>query len=1008
MIYYLWNFLYTEELQQKDKGSLMKNLNKQSLINNLHQFGVILLISFIAACGGGGTEEDVGLSDSFTLTVTNQGNGVVTSSPSGINCGDDCTESYQQGSQITLTATADEGYAFSGWSGACSGMDSCVITINKNESVTAQFEQTSSQNFDLSIQITGSGTITSAPSGINCTSNCNASFADGTNITLTASPASGFEFVSWSGACSGSGSCAVTMDENQSVSALFQTVSANNFTLSVTTVGNGTVTSTPAGIDCGSNCTQTYSEGTAVSLVATAASGYQFVSWGNACNGSGDCNVQMTDDLSVSATFEVVSSEVFTLNVTSSSGGTVTSSPAGINCGSDCTEDFQNGTQVILFATPDAGFKLDSWGGACTGVSDCSLTITSDLSATATFVEDNGQNGNLAIADMGMFDINFGDVFTFQPNITGNATICRKDIGHDDVKVDSETGFISWDTSSLNFGRGFYIRIKCSNATESVFASMVVHVDKSGTSQLRVAGQNGVSPYIGVAGQAMTSGDTIVFPDGLYPVSVDRNESYENAFKTTSPTDGTANQYSTIISGTPGGAVINGEPHDGIVKQKNAFQLSTNNYVAIVGFVVKNVQRSSFTTEGNSNRLLIDFVGAQGAGTWLQPCSNFSEAASGKCSNAGMRVNGGTPVFQNSYDWGHNRYGIMTRSTSGSITRRSLVRLDEHKGDQPYGGFSNYCDTLHLSQDNIVFDSLAIAAPHYKNYAGLEAYPATGCESTPSTLKTVGLLAINNDLSLSLMDSKAGPGHVWDNIVSYDSEGTCTPQTNRCGRWLLQSDKSVTVTNSFFGMARGFEGGTGIGGAFGDNITLESSVTVSDVPGVSDFGTAPVYLPQTLLYHRGVYDTFYGDAGYDTLTTSRRWPIAGEDIIASNMRAYRNPTAFKVGGGTVDINGDRGATAAGENMSEYFWGYTNNKVPPLVVRVKAKGAINRVAWEHLSGSRRDSVTGWKVICVSTGSVLATQSIEQLVYNDDSSCQQYGVRAIYADGESGIAYVESPE
>lgn len=77
----------------------------------------------------------------------------------------------------------------------------------------------------------------------------------------------------------------------------------------------------------------------------------------------------------------------------------------------------------------------------------------------------------------------------------------------------------------------------------------------------------------------------------------------------------------------------------------------------------------------------------------------------------------------------------MTRSTTGSITRRSFVRfvrLDEHKGDQPFGGFSDYCDTAYLSQDNTIFDSLAIAAPHYKNYAGSTAFPATGCENTPS------------------------------------------------------------------------------------------------------------------------------------------------------------------------------------------------------------------------------------------------------------------------------------
>ena len=613
-----------------------------------------------------------------------------------------------------------------------------------------------------------------------------------------------------------------------------------------------------------------------------------------------------------------------------------------------------------------------------------------------------------SIAAMGMHEVNHGDVFVYDPLITGDIVMCRKDLGHDDVTVDSETGRIVWDTSGLEFGRGFHVRIKCSNYAGAGYASMVVHVDKSGTSRLRVAGQDGVSPYVGVAGRAMNSGDTIVFPDGVYPVSVSGNESYENAFKTNSPTSGSNDQFSTLIAESPGGVLISGAPRNGIPKQKNAFQLAAVSRVAIVGMVVKDIRRESFTAEAGADRLLIDFLGTAGAGTNGEPCSNFSEAGNGWCSKAGLRVNGGTPLIQHSYDWGQNRYGIMTRSTSGSVTRRSFVRLDEHRGDQPYGGFSDYCDSAHLSQDNTVFDSLAIAAPFYKNYAGLSAFPATGCENMSSDLKTAGLLAVNNDLSLSLMDSKAGPAHIWEYIVSYDSEGTCTPQTNQCGNWLLQADKQAIVSNSFFGQARGFQGSTS-GAAFGNAVTLESSVTIDDVPGVSDRGQRPEYLPESLLYYRGRADTFFGDPGYDSPTTVRRWPIGGEDIIAANMRSYSNPSAFAVGGGTVNIDGDRGGAASNETLSEYFWGMLNDQIPPLAVRVKAKATFNRVAWEHHSSWRRTLVTGWKVICVSSGnSELASLPENQLQFNDTSGCTDYGIRALYGNGESGIAYIESPE
>ncbi len=610
-----------------------------------------------------------------------------------------------------------------------------------------------------------------------------------------------------------------------------------------------------------------------------------------------------------------------------------------------------------------------------------------------------------SIEDMGLHEVPLGETFEFSPVISGEVAVCRKDLGHDDVAVDSETGQIRWDTAGLSFGRGFHIRIKCSNYAGSSYASMVVHVDNTGNSRLRVAGEDGLSANLRDASLSMASGDTIVFPDGIYPISTSGDESYENAFKETTPTAGSPGQFSTVIARSPGGVEVTGEAHDGIPTQKNGFQLAGPQYVALVGFVSRDAQRASFIAS-TSSRVLLDFMGTQGTGTEGRPCSNFQEASEGVCSQAGLRVNGGSPLIQSSYDWGHNRYGIMTRSSDASLTRRSFVRLDEHRGDQPYGGFSDYCDTQHLSQDNTVFDSLSETAPHYKNYAGLSAFPATDCESNPATLSTSGLLAVNNELSLSLMDSEAGPTHVWDHIVSYDSEGTCTPQTNRCGAWLLQSANPIRVEDSFFGLARGFEGGTQ-GPAF-LNAELADSVVISDVPGQPDQGTAPQYLPSSLLYFRGRSDTFYGDAGYDVLTEARRWPVPGEDIIARNMAAYHNPEAIIVGGGTMDLRGDRGATAQGESISEYLWAYLDDLIPPLVVRVKSVSGGQRVAWEHHSSERRDLVTGWRISCMDGGEEQPLETVpeSQLVFVDDSGCSQFAVRAEYEAGLSGIAYVES--
>ncbi|MFN2485044.1 MAG: hypothetical protein ABR609_00205 [Acidimicrobiia bacterium] len=75
----------------------------------------------------------------FALTVTKSGQGSVSSAPSGIKCGRDCSESYAAGTAVVLTAKAGRGYSFTGWSGACSGTGTCTVTMNAAKTVTATF-----------------------------------------------------------------------------------------------------------------------------------------------------------------------------------------------------------------------------------------------------------------------------------------------------------------------------------------------------------------------------------------------------------------------------------------------------------------------------------------------------------------------------------------------------------------------------------------------------------------------------------------------------------------------------------------------------------------------------------------------------------------------------------------------------------------------------------------------------------------------------------------------------
>ncbi len=120
------------------------------------------------------------------------------------------------------------------------------------------------------------------------------------------------------------GVASVTAASGGKTGAATVTVPSHSLEVSREGTGKGTVTSTPAGIHCGSAC-----------FVLSGAPAHTLTVWKS---GTGD--------------------------------GTVTSSPAGIACGADCTEDFPEGIWVTLTASASSGSRFLRWSGACTGTED--------------------------------------------------------------------------------------------------------------------------------------------------------------------------------------------------------------------------------------------------------------------------------------------------------------------------------------------------------------------------------------------------------------------------------------------------------------------------------------------------------------------------------------------------------------------------------------------------------------------------------------------------------------
>lgn len=164
--------------------------------------------------------------------------------------------------------------------------------------------------------------------------------------------------------------------------------------LSITRTGPGNVTATPAGVSCsskysivpGSTCLTYNKPGVTITLTATPTPGNLFLGWGGACKGtSAKCLLTLTQDTSVTAKFAVPQ---YSLSVTKSSQGseTVSSSPAGINCGSVCSAKYNKGTNVTLTAAPvHCISEFSNWGPGCSGFPGCTLAINQDTQVSAYF-----------------------------------------------------------------------------------------------------------------------------------------------------------------------------------------------------------------------------------------------------------------------------------------------------------------------------------------------------------------------------------------------------------------------------------------------------------------------------------------------------------------------------------------------------------------------------------------------------------------------------------------------
>ncbi len=168
------------------------------------------------------------------LTVTKNGAGTGTVRCEAQEGLETCKHSYPKGTELALIAEPEPGSSFAGFSAGTGSAASCatapcLFTIEANSSLTATFSPTAKSKFKLTVSKSGAGVGTvkggspAEPNTIDCGTGagCEHEYEEGAVVTLTHEASAGSEFKEWTGACTGSGTCKVTMSEARTVGAVF-------------------------------------------------------------------------------------------------------------------------------------------------------------------------------------------------------------------------------------------------------------------------------------------------------------------------------------------------------------------------------------------------------------------------------------------------------------------------------------------------------------------------------------------------------------------------------------------------------------------------------------------------------------------------------------------------------------------------------------------------------------------------------------------------------------------
>ena len=274
---------------------------------------------------------------------------------------------YDAGTALNLVATPDNGYRFLQWSDGNLQAERTIVLM-QDTVLSAMFELIPTvveYTLTVNTAVGGSTNLTGTMT-----------YEEGAQVTLVATPDAGYTFTKWAfedKTESTDNPLFLTMTEDMTVTPVFtEKTPEPTYTLTVNTVGNGTVTCDPQA--------DTYQRGTIITLTATPAEGWHFVQWSDGDKGTTH-RIVITQDMVITATFEedIPEPTYYTLTVNKEGQGTVTVTQQ--------QDKYEAGTTVTLEAVPAEGWQFKQWEDGTTNTIR-TLTMTADKTVAATFVED--------------------------------------------------------------------------------------------------------------------------------------------------------------------------------------------------------------------------------------------------------------------------------------------------------------------------------------------------------------------------------------------------------------------------------------------------------------------------------------------------------------------------------------------------------------------------------------------------------------------------------------------